>query len=602
MRKYLFLILSAILFGLTSCGEDNCDHGTNGGTSAVTYENLEGSWYDPTYNEEIKYDANGTLHDKYANRHAARTAEGHYEISGNKLTYTYTYMGQSQFSDFTISNFKENESLTLKSQTIGNTVLYRITNTVNLDLYESATLTEAGLESPDTRIVSVDGTTIKSEGMKGTVYLKNANGTYTKVVVGTECNDLWMDYTYFIDKTVDELKSALGTPSSTNDVDSSATSEQEVWYTDVAITHDIVKNLGFTTKDGIVTGLGVYFKDGVSTTDLNNYMAAKFFYNSTLKMYTSHEDIVSSTFVASYVSDSNCFVFIKKPTILPDYTCLFGKTKSQIKTYMTNAGCSFSFSDYSYSANGSDYYTIPDNDYTNMVGFVFNTDEQMSEYWLYMTSASVASDVYNALTQLYYEDRSEMTRNLRVFYNKDKSIRVALNFAIMAVVYTDLTMTQHEAPKQAAFGTYYEAIGLTTAQIKSQFGDPYTTTESSLVYLGTSDNVKYVFMGMNTETDKCKNVTLYLKDEVEQSTVVDYFNGLYTVYAKGTASDGSQYAWVDGATMAESTMGIVYYPSDKMVVYVPLGSSSSSTKTKALAEAVKAKASAAKAAAKSLKK
>ena len=594
MRKYLFLILAAILFGLTSCGEDSCDHTIGSGTSAVTYENLAGSWYDPNYNEEVTYTTSGTLHDKYANAYAARTTEGRYEISGNKLTYRYKFMGQTQFADFTMSNFKENVSITLKSKTIGNTVLYRITNTVNLDLNKIDRLTESGLESPDTRIVSVNGTTIKSEGMKGTVYLKNANGTYTKVVVGTECSDLWMDYTIFIDKSVAELKSALGTPSSSNDVEASATSEQEIWYTDVANTHDILKTVGFTTKDGIVTGLGLYFKDGVSTTDLNNYMAAKFFYNSTIKMYTSHEDLVSSTFVASYVSDSNGMVFIKKPTLLTDYTSLFGKTKSNIKTYMTNAGCSFAMSDYSYSANGSDYYTISDNDYTDMIGFVFNTDEQMSEYWLYLTSTSVVANVYSDLTHSYYEATSEKTTSQRVFYNKDKSLKVVLDLKNTAVVYTNLTMTQHVAPKTTAFGNYYEAIGLTTAQIKSKFGDPYTTTETSLVYLASSDNVKFVFMTMDTATGKCKNVSLYLKDNVEQSTVLDYYNGIYTVYAKGTASDGSQYAWVDGATVAESTMGIVYYPSDKMVVYVPLGTSSSATKAKAMAEVAKVKASAAK--------
>ena len=130
MRKYLFLILAAILFGLTSCGEDSCDHTNGSGTSAVTYENLAGSWYDPNYNEEVTYTTSGTLHDKYANADAARTTEGRYEISGNKLTYRYKFMGQTQVADFTMSKFKENVSITLKSKTIGNTVLYRITNSI----------------------------------------------------------------------------------------------------------------------------------------------------------------------------------------------------------------------------------------------------------------------------------------------------------------------------------------------------------------------------------------------------------------------------------------------------------------------------------------
>lgn len=148
----------------------------------------------------------------------------------------------------------------------------------------------------------------------------------------------------------------------------------------------------------------------------------------------------------------------------------------------------------------------------------------MSEYWLYLTSTSVVANVYSNLTHSYYEATSEKTTSQRVFYNKDKSLKVVLDLKNTAVVYTNLTMTQHVAPKTTAFGNYYEAIGLTTAQIKSKFGDPYTTTETSLVYLASSDNVKFVFMTMDTATDKCKNVSLYLKDNVEQSTVLDYYN------------------------------------------------------------------------------
>lgn len=44
------------------------------------------------------------------------------------------------------------------------------------------------------------------------------------------------------------------------------------------------------------------------------------------------------------------------------------------------------------------------------------------------------------------------------------------------------------------------------------------------------------------------------------------------MFANGTAADGSQYAWTNGPSVAESTMGIIYYPEDRMVYYQPLGS------------------------------
>ena len=55
MKKYLVLIAAAITLGFTSCGEEDCNH-FGEGKSIVSYEDIAGSWYDPVYNEEVKYD------------------------------------------------------------------------------------------------------------------------------------------------------------------------------------------------------------------------------------------------------------------------------------------------------------------------------------------------------------------------------------------------------------------------------------------------------------------------------------------------------------------------------------------------------------------
>ena len=87
MKKFLVLIAAAITLGFTSCGEEDCNH-FGEGKSIVSYEDIAGSWYDPVYNEEVKYTENGTFHDKYSNKYQATVTEGRYELRANKLTYT----------------------------------------------------------------------------------------------------------------------------------------------------------------------------------------------------------------------------------------------------------------------------------------------------------------------------------------------------------------------------------------------------------------------------------------------------------------------------------------------------------------------------------
>lgn len=112
---------------------------------------------------------------------------------------------------------------------------------------------------------------------------------------------------------------------------------------------------------------------------------------------------------------------------------------------MEGYGCGYSFSDNSYSANGSDYYYIENNDYADIVGFVFNTDNQVSQFWVYYKPSKV-TDVYNYLTRKYTADENESTEYVYVFYNDNKDLKVVLDQINGAVVYTKLDMKQHETP------------------------------------------------------------------------------------------------------------------------------------------------------------
>lgn len=573
MKKYLVLIAAAITLGFTSCSEEDCNH-FGEGKSTVSYEDIAGSWYDPVYNEEVKYTENGTFHDKYSNKYQATVTEGRYELRANKLTYTYSFMGQTQFTDFTISNFVTDLTFSLNSKKTAKTILYKITDVINLDLGGTATLPSYGLESPDDRIVSVDGLEVKSMGMKGTVYLKNSNDTYVKVIVGDDANDLWMDYSQLIGKKVSDMKELLGEPTNL--------SENHAFYNEVGKTHDLICYVGFYIENGVITSVGLYFNDGVDKNEILRYVASKYFYNTSIEMYTSHEPLNSSLFVVKYLDDANCLLYQKKTAIIKDYTGLFGKDKNGVKSFMETNGSSYLMSSDSYSENGSDYYSISDNNYIKMVGFVFNPDNQMSEYWVYLKSTSTLRTVYDELCSSYIEEKTEETDYSYVFYNKDKTIKVTLDLKSSAVVYNNQNMKQHVA-KKSDFGTYYEALGLTQEQIIKKYGNPYSSDATNMTYVIESGYINFVFLSLDSETKKCKTATITINDNASESTVLDYFNSKYTVFEKGTAEDGSQYAWLNGASLAESTLGIIYFPQDKMIIYQPLGSAANNAKVHIMA-------------------
>lgn len=130
----------------------------------------------------------------------------------------------------------------------------------------------------------------------------------------------------------------------------------------------------------------------------------------------------------------------------PDFTNLFGYDKNSLKSAMERLDCSYQFSEYSYSANGSDYYFFADNDFADFVGMVFNTDDLVSEYWVYYRP-SKDSEVYEYLKGKYTFAAEEGNQYAYVYYNRNKDIRVVFDLMNGAVVYTKLDMKQHESPK-----------------------------------------------------------------------------------------------------------------------------------------------------------
>ena len=80
-------------------------------------------------------------------------------------------------------------------------------------------------------------------------------------------------------------------------------------------------------------------------------------------------------------------------------------------------------------------------------------------------------------------------------------------------------------------------------------------------------------MNFDADTNKCNVVSYRINEDVDKEEIISYLNSEYTVFEKGTEPDGSVYAWTNGKTLAESNVGILYYPEKRLVQFGTLGTS-----------------------------
>lgn len=596
MFKKMSLAVMALVFGMSSCSEESCDHVTGGSGELSTA--IVGNWYEEAENEEMRFSESGKLYDRYANYSHCGETEGtwEYDSKNNKLTYTFPFMGEMKFIDWTVKDLKEN-SFTLSSSKNGMHKVEKIVEEYTLNVGETVEIKCGGFGtwiygSKNERIASVNPRTgvIKAEGEKGITYIKVSNlattnlgkvsetSVWVKVTVGDNCADLWHDYVGLIGldyASVTKALSSLGTPVAGTDGYS---------YAYGHTVHDVADstNVFLCPEDNLTNEIQLVLKESVPESAVLSYMNSHYYKmtgNDSYVYYSSSSDPETSKAIVVYNKQQRRIVFCETQhfyekahvkELWEDFVPLFGANQTAVKKAMGEYGYKLLKSDASYSKDGSDYYTVSGNKYITMVGFVFNPDKQVSEFWLYMDTTSDANEVYKYLLAKYKEEKTESSKTSLVFYNDDKTMKVVFDLKNATLIYTKLSMKQHETPKKEMLGTYYEALYMNHDQIVSQYGAPYQEDGTSMYYVVGSENVSLVSFVLDSNTGRCKNAMLLLTEQTTLSTVVDYFNSKYYKFDKGTAADGSQYAWVNKSTFAESTMGITYFPKDKMVIYVLL--------------------------------
>ena len=583
MKKILSLIAFALTIGFTSCSDDSCDHITPPPPPEKNW--IEGLWYVEADNEEINYGNSGTFYDRYSNVELSGETEGRYEMdyANMKLTYRYSYLGNNVTKDWTVKNHKE-FSFKLSSSHASGLDVEKIVEQHKVNVGDSVKLNFAA-ERSDINVssyksnneliatVSSDGT-VTTMGGKGTTYIKmttNSGNVWAKITVGEDNKDLWCDYVCLIGadyNTMRQYFSRIGEPE-TDGIN---------YFKYIMSIHQYIEsvNILIDTEEDFVTAIQLFIKDGVPPVEIKSYLKSRYYEQEGFIFYSTQPEIEESKAIVTYDQENRCVsLFETQHTLHPelwhDFTKLFGSDKTSVKNAMDKYGYSFLMSDNSYSVDGSDYYYITDNNYLTMAGFVFNPDKQVSEFWLYLNSKSNPNEIYNYLGHKYQENENESTDYSLVFYNEDKSLKVVFDLVTPAVIYTKLTMKQHEANNDI-LGNYYEGLGMTHDQIVDKFGAPYLDENNTMYYIVGTEYVNLAAFRLDETTNKCKSTVLTINEAVATSTIVDYLGSKYTVFANGTAADGSQYAWTNGPSVAESTLGIIYYPEDRMVVYQPLGS------------------------------
>lgn len=596
MFKKISLAVMALIFGMSSCSEESCDHVTGGSGELSTA--IVGNWYDEAENEEIRFSESGKFYDRYANYSRCGEAEGTWEFNSktNKLTYSFPFTGGMNYIDWTVKDLTES-SFTLSSSKNGMHKVEKIVEEYTLNVGETVEIKCGGFGtwiygSKNERIASVNPRTgvIKAEGEKGITYIKVSNlattnlgkvsetSVWVKVTVGDNCADLWHDYVGLIGLDyagVTKALSRLGTPVAGTDGYS---------YAYGHTIHEVADstNVFLCPEDNLTNEIQLVLKESVPESAVLSYMNSRYYKmtgNDSYVYFSSSSDPETSKAIVVYNKKQRRIVFCETQhfyekahvkELWEDFVPLFGANQAAVKKAMGEYGYKLLMSDASYSKDGSDYYTVSRNKYITMVGFVFNPDKQVSEFWLYMDTTSDANEVYKYLLAKYKEEKTESSKTSLVFYNDDKTMKVVFDLKNGTLTYTKLSMKQHETPKKEMLGTYYEALYMNHDQIVSQYGAPYQEDGTSMYYVVGSENVSLVSFVLDSNTGRCKNAMLLLTEQTTLSTVVDYFNSKYYKFDKGTAADGSQYAWVNKSTFAESTMGITYFPKDKMVIYVLL--------------------------------
>ena len=588
MKKILFFMFAAI--AVVAC-DDDCDHIYRDPGVVFTYEYLSsvtGSWYEEEVNEEFRPSISGKFYDKYCNLTRSFETEGTYEIlnKGTRMTQTFKFMGQMQLNDWKISDVKP-LSFVMSSEKEGSHIMERIVEVYNMSVGNTKQIsfsndypsyTVHSYESKNNRIASVsENGLITAMGEKGTTYIKiatNNGNAWVKVVVGDECLDLWFDYISLIGQNYTQARNILGSPHQ-NDGDQGFFYAMEL--------HDVIQqvSLWLNPRTRTVETFNLILKEGVPSEVVLTYMESRYYKLRTIGksvQFLNKNTLDNSIVMIEYNQDGGTIIITDINAyfnLWPDFTGVFGTDQAGVKKAAEDLKMTFAFDSKSYSPYGSDYYMDDYGEYMSIYGFVYNKSGQMFEYWAYLLENIDKQIIANAIGEKYNYDQEESKQGLLVWYNDEKTIRVKLDVANNAVIYTDLTL--EGLPK---WPDYTLAFGMTLDELVSTYGDLYYGILP--MYYIVNDYVEYVYFNVDDNTGKTTAYQLKLNEGVNAQEIHEYLSSEYTFYKAN--ENNTQFAYCDGPTRDVSSLQIVFNSVNGTITYYDIKafeSSSSSARKQA---------------------
>lgn len=220
-------------------------------------------------------------------------------------------------------------------------------------------------------------------------------------------------------------------------------------------------------------------------------------------------------------------------------------------------------------------------DYVDFVRFSFSN--QKIDWMTVMLKAGTAvNTVHSYLSARYYYETTTQTANGTLYLYRSHYSQEQSEYLIGYYPSYDQIVYELLAGEEEYIPDYTQHLGMTRAELfASQDRAPFSDEGNIITYVLDDNNIaEYLFFTFDANNEKVMAVSLYLRDETQPQTVVDWMNSQYTVFEKGTADDGSAYAWINAATLQAATAGITYDVATKMISYVDLTASRSQANAK----------------------
>lgn len=451
MKKLFFYLITFTIL-MTACHEEPRN------SFNLQINDLEGEWVYDHPEEGIwevqKFLPSGVFY--YSNKVTGDWKfqnyknDGRYWIDdGNKVTCQYSLNGVAMQIKMTVLNISQ-YSYTAEyndGAILGNFTYAKLLSKIELKPGETSSpnydeLVKChinGFKSHNSDIVTVDDNGFLKANRVGHTYIDvmTEEGTAVIEIIVFDRDNMFGDYSFAFGKTIPEIVEIVGDNYSYRKDNNGL-----AYYLDDYLTDELYFITG-TYDTSHVEFVQLILNDNISKSVLISYLDNKYTRLSEsegIYNYVTEQSVNNNPIALIYDSNESklTFMILAPMDRWVDFSYLFGQTDNIIYKEMTECGYPYLFSDYTYSKDGSDYYEINDNNDASLVGFVFNSENKMCEYWVYLYDdyMNYAQDILNWLKNKYIISTKETTNSQYVFYDKGNRMRIVFD-ASGYVSYTD---------------------------------------------------------------------------------------------------------------------------------------------------------------------